>query len=65
MIEEVFRSIEQLRKEISIVIIEHHLDLVLSLADRAVVLDRGRVSHVGPAKPLLTDLDFRRQVLWL
>jgi ABC-type branched-subunit amino acid transport system ATPase component len=54
-----------LRKEISILIIEHHLDLVLSLADRAVVLDRGRVSHMGPAGPLLTDLDFRRQVLWL
>ena len=49
----------------SILIIEHHLDLVLSLADRAVVLDRGRVSHTGPAGPLLTDLDFRRQVLWL
>ncbi len=65
MVEEVFRSIEQLRKEVSILIIEHHLDLVLSLADRAVVLDRGRVSHTGPAAPLRTDLDFRRQVLWL
>ena len=64
MVEEVFRSLEQLRKEISILIIEHHLDLVLSLADRAVVLDRGSVSHMGPARPLLTDLDFRRQVLW-
>ena len=65
MVEEVFKSIEQLRQEMSILIIEHHLDLVLSLADRAVVLDRGRVSHTGPAGPLLTDLDFRRQVLWL
>jgi branched-chain amino acid transport system ATP-binding protein len=65
MVEEVYRSLEQLRKEISILIIEHHLDTVLSLADRAVVLDRGRVSHVGPAEPLLQDLDFRRQVLWL
>jgi ABC-type branched-subunit amino acid transport system ATPase component len=65
MVEEVFRSIEQLRREISILIIEHHLDIVLSLADRAVVLDRGRVSHRGPAQPLLTDLEFRRKVLWL
>jgi ABC-type branched-subunit amino acid transport system ATPase component len=65
MVEEVFRSIEQLRREISILIIEHHLDIVLSLADRAVVLDRGRVSHAGPAQPLLTDLEFRRKVLWL
>ena len=65
MVEEVFKSIEQLRKEVSILIIEHHLDLVLSLADRAYVLDRGHVSHEGPAEPLLTDLEFRKQVLWL
>jgi len=65
MVDEVFRSIEQLRNEISILIIEHHLDIVLSLADRAVVLDRGRVSHQGPAEPLLRDLEFRKKVLWL
>jgi branched-chain amino acid transport system ATP-binding protein len=65
MVDEVFKSLEQLRAEISILIIEHHLDLVLSLADRAVVLDRGSVSHIGPAAPLLNDLEFRKQVLWL
>jgi ABC-type branched-subunit amino acid transport system ATPase component len=65
MVDEVFKSIEQLRSEISILIIEHHLDIVLSLADRAVVLDRGRVSHEGLTEPLLTDLKFRKKVLWL
>jgi ABC-type branched-subunit amino acid transport system ATPase component/ABC-type branched-subunit amino acid transport system permease subunit len=65
MVDEVFKSIEQLRSEISILIIEHHLEIVLSLADRAVVLDRGRVSHEGPTEPLLTDLEFRKKVLWL
>ena len=65
MVEEVFKSIEQLRQDVAILIIEHHLDLVLSLADRAYVLDRGHVSHEGPAQPLLTDLEFRKQVLWL
>ena len=65
MVEEVYKSVEQLRSEISILIIEHHLDLVLSLADRAVVLDRGSVSHVGETLPLLTDLEFRKKVLWL
>jgi len=65
MVDEVFKSIGELRSEISILIIEHHLDIVLSLADRAVVLDRGRVSHQGPAAPLLTDLGFRKKVLWL
>jgi len=65
MVDEVFKSITQLRSAISILIIEHHLDIVLSLADRAVVLDRGRVSHQGPAAALLTDLEFRKKVLWL
>lgn len=65
MVEEVFKTIGGLRAEVSILIIEHHLDLVLALADRAYVLDRGQVSHEGPAQPLLTDLEFRKQVLWL
>lgn len=65
VVEEVFRSLDQLRREIAIFIIEHDLDLVLALADHAYVLDRGHVSHAGPAEPLLTDLDFRKRVLWL
>ena len=65
MVDEVFVAIERLRRQISIVIIEHHLDLVLALADRAVVLDRGHVSHEGPSQPLLNDLDFRKKVLWI
>jgi ABC-type branched-subunit amino acid transport system ATPase component len=65
MVDEVYKSIEQLRGEISILIIEHHLDIVLALADRAVVLDRGRVSHEGATEPLLTDLEYRKKVLWL
>jgi branched-chain amino acid transport system ATP-binding protein len=65
VVEEVFKSLEQLRREIAILIIEHDLDLVLALADRAYVLDRGRVSHSGPAQPLLTDLAFRKSVLWV
>jgi ABC-type branched-subunit amino acid transport system ATPase component/ABC-type branched-subunit amino acid transport system permease subunit len=65
MVDEVFRAIDELRREITILIIEHHLDLVLALADRAVVLDRGHVSHEGPSAPLLHDLDFRKKVLWV
>ncbi|HEX8012630.1 MAG TPA: branched-chain amino acid ABC transporter ATP-binding protein/permease [Casimicrobiaceae bacterium] len=65
MVDEVFAAIERLRRQISILIIEHHLDLVLALADRAVVLDRGHVSHEGPSQPLLHDLDFRKKILWI
>jgi ABC-type branched-subunit amino acid transport system ATPase component len=65
VVEEVFKSLDQLRRDIAILIIEHDLDLVLALADHAYVLDRGHVSHAGPAEPLLTNLEFRKQVLWL
>ena len=50
--EEIFQTLDQLRREVPILIIEHDLDLVLALADRAYVLDRGRITHEGPAEPL-------------
>ena len=46
-------------------IIEHQLDLVLALTDRTYVLDRGIISHDGPARPLLEDLDLRKEKLWV
>jgi branched-chain amino acid transport system ATP-binding protein len=65
MIEELFKSINSLRNEVSVVIIEHQLDLVLALADRAFILDRGSISHEGPTKPLLDDLAYRKEKLWV
>jgi ABC-type branched-subunit amino acid transport system ATPase component/ABC-type branched-subunit amino acid transport system permease subunit len=63
--EEIFKTLDTLRGEVPILIIEHDLDLVLALADRTYVLDRGQITHEGPAEPLLADLDYRKQVLWL
>jgi ABC-type branched-subunit amino acid transport system ATPase component/ABC-type branched-subunit amino acid transport system permease subunit len=62
---ELFRVFDQLRQHISVVIVEHNLDLVLALADRVFALERGAVFHQGPATPLLTDLDYRKKILWL
>jgi branched-chain amino acid transport system ATP-binding protein/branched-chain amino acid transport system permease protein len=62
---ELFKVFDQLRQHISIVIVEHNLDLVLALADRVFALERGAVFHQGPAAPLLTDLDYRKKILWL
>jgi ABC-type branched-subunit amino acid transport system ATPase component len=45
--------------------VEHNLDLVLALADRVFALERGAVFHQGPSAPLLTDLDYRKKILWL
>jgi len=62
---ELFGVFDQLRQHTSIVIVEHNLDLVLALADRVFALERGAVFHRGPAAPLLTDLDYRKKILWL
>ncbi|MEP9375172.1 branched-chain amino acid ABC transporter ATP-binding protein/permease [Aquabacter sp. CN5-332] len=63
--EELFDAFDRLRHQLTLVIVDHHLDVVLNLADRAVVLERGQVVHEGPARPLARDLDLRRSVLWL
>jgi len=62
---ELYKVFDQLRQHVSIVIVEHNLDLVLSLADRVFALERGAVFHEGPAAPLLNDLDYRKKILWL
>jgi branched-chain amino acid transport system ATP-binding protein len=65
VIEELFEAFDKLRREISMVIVEHNLDLVLALADHAYVLERGSVVHHGPAADLRDNLDLRRSVLWM
>ena len=65
VIEELFEAFDRLREELSVVIVEHNLDLVLALADEAYVLERGSVVHHGPAAALRDDLELRRRVLWM
>ena len=62
---ELFDTFDRLRQQVSIVIVEHNHDLVLALANRVFVLERGAVFHEGPASSLLTDLEQRKRVLWL
>jgi branched-chain amino acid transport system ATP-binding protein len=65
VVQELFTVFDRLRGEVSIVIVEHNLDLVLALADRVYALERGAVFHSGPAQPLLADLEYRKKILWL
>jgi len=65
IVKELFKVFDQLRGSTSIIIVEHNLDLVLALADRVFALERGVVFHQGPALPLLTDLAYRKQILWV
>jgi ABC-type branched-subunit amino acid transport system ATPase component/ABC-type branched-subunit amino acid transport system permease subunit len=65
VIEELFEAFDRLRREIAIVIVDHHLDLALALSDRTVVLERGSVSWTGASRHLRDDLALRRKVLWM
>jgi ABC-type branched-subunit amino acid transport system ATPase component len=62
---ELLAVFDRLRAQTSILIVEHNLDVVLALADRVFALERGAVFHEGPAAPLLTDLAYRKKILWL
>ncbi len=65
VVEDLFDAFDKLRREVSILIVDHHLDLALALSDRTVALDRGEVTHIGPSQALSADLELRRKVLWL
>ena len=65
VIEELFTVFDRLLKDLPIIIVEHNLDLVPALADRVFALEHGAVFHQGPAQELLTDLDYRKEILWL
>jgi branched-chain amino acid transport system ATP-binding protein len=65
VVEELFVAFDKLRREVSILIVDHHLDLALALSDRTVALERGSVTHIGPSQALARDMDLRKRVLWL
>lgn len=60
VIEEITERLIELAKEIAVVIVEHHLDLALRVADRAYVLDRGCVVMNGSAGDVRKDPELLR-----
>lgn len=65
IVEQLFESFDRLRRDVAIIIVDHHLDLALALSDRTVALERGQVQWTGESRLLRDDLALRRQVLWL
>jgi ABC-type branched-subunit amino acid transport system ATPase component/ABC-type branched-subunit amino acid transport system permease subunit len=63
--EELFEAFDRLRQEVSIVVVDHHLDLALALSDSTVALERGAVTWSGPSRSLREDAELRRKILWL
>jgi branched-chain amino acid transport system ATP-binding protein len=59
-----FEALEGLKKQgVTLLIAEQQVPLALSVADRAYVLENGRVSLSGPSEELARDPDVRRAYL--
>jgi branched-chain amino acid transport system ATP-binding protein len=55
VIEEIAQRLKDLAARISLLIVEQHLELALSVAGYAYVLDRGRVALEGPSDAVRRD----------
>jgi branched-chain amino acid transport system ATP-binding protein len=55
VVEVVLRGIERLKREddLAILLVEQHARLALGATDRALVLDRGKIVHLGASRDLL------------
>jgi len=61
---EAFRKLHQ-TTDMAIVLVEQHAELALELTERAIVLDRGRISWQGQSQVLLDDPDQLAQLIGL
>jgi branched-chain amino acid transport system ATP-binding protein len=66
VVEEVYRILAELKQTgVAILLVEQNALLALKIADRAYVLDSGRVVHAGPAAELAADRDRIRTLMGL
>ena len=64
LVEEIFRIIEKLHDEgITVLLVEQNAKMALSIADRAYVLETGRITMEGKASDLLHDEKVRKAYL--
>jgi branched-chain amino acid transport system ATP-binding protein len=66
LVDEVFRTVARIREEgISILLVEQNAQHALQLAERAYVLETGRIDREGPGRELLKDDEIRKAYLGL
>ena len=63
VVQEVMEAVVRLRSRASLVIVEHHAEQVLSIADRAVVLVNGQAAFEGSAARLAADTALQARLL--
>jgi branched-chain amino acid transport system ATP-binding protein len=61
---DVLSTIRRLKSEgVASLVVEQNAEIALSVADRAAILDRGRIAWSGPAAELREDKALRRKLL--
>jgi len=65
IVEELLRAIRRITREegMSAIIVEQHPQAILAISHQAVVLDQGRVIHIGDASELLQQTDLLDRLL--
>jgi branched-chain amino acid transport system ATP-binding protein len=64
LVEQIFQTLDRLHQEgLSVLLVEQNVQEALELADRAYILETGRIVREGPARPLLGDAEVRRHFL--
>ena len=60
VIEEIAERLQQLAREIAVIIVEQHVELALRVADRAYVMDRGTMALEGTSDEIRDHPDLKR-----
>lgn len=63
IVEGLWKVINDLKKEITMLLVEQNADLALSLGDRAYVINNGKIEFDGPAQILIDDHERRVKLL--
>jgi branched-chain amino acid transport system ATP-binding protein len=64
VVQDVMRVVRRLREEaVAVLLVEQNVETALEVADRACVLDRGRLAWSGAADELRRDASLRRSLL--
>lgn len=64
IVEQLINVLATIRDDgVTVLLVEQDVNLALSIADRAYVMESGRIVHSGPARKLVDDPDVRRAYL--
>jgi branched-chain amino acid transport system ATP-binding protein len=64
IVEDIMAVIQEIRADgTAILLVEQNSSMALGLADRAYVIDDGRIVHAGPAAELEADLRLKHRLL--